>query len=84
MKSLLYELEIPSVLGFRWELNHKVAKIFAERFYTNFFEESKYIPKALQCTRSKIREIEQNYNEKNEDKIKNMWAAPVLIYQETI
>lgn len=63
---------IPSIIGFRWEIDDKQAAKHAELFYRKLFEDKKALPYAFLETRQAMFE---------EDKDNKIWAAGMLIIQ---
>jgi CheY-like chemotaxis protein len=65
--------EIPSVIGFRWDIEDDKAYVCARQFYTHLFKEGRTLEYAfLETRRDMYREYPEN----------RIWASPILIMQQ--
>lgn len=64
---------IPSIIGFRWEIEDDKAAEYAGRFYQNLFEKNRPLPYAFLETRQEM------YEKYCDNRI---WAAAMLIIQD--
>ena len=66
--------QIPSIIGFRWDIDDDKALAFTENFYTHLFKEGRTLAYAfLETRRDMYLEHPDNH----------VWAAPMLIMQES-
>jgi hypothetical protein len=65
---------IPSIIGFRWDIDDDMALACAEKFYTHLFKEGQTLAYAFFETRRDMHRAHPD---------NRVWAAPMLIMQES-
>ena len=63
---------VPAIIGFRWDLNDKLAAKYSKKFYKYLFEEKNMLEHAFLKTRQEMHKAHSN------DRI---WASPMLVMQ---
>ncbi|MCP4347971.1 MAG: CHAT domain-containing protein [Desulfobacterales bacterium] len=86
MKELLIKGGVPSILGYRWKINHNTSYEFSKMFYEYFFDGrsngDKENGKDKGSLRNALFRARNKILTKSEYQAENIWVSPILVIQE--